>query len=76
MTDGKNLTPQGLANPAQAPSAPPLMNLKDAREAVERDLVRKALLKHSGNISHAADELGISRPTLYELMEKLNIRRQ
>jgi DNA-binding NtrC family response regulator len=51
-------------------------SLKEAREAVERRLVQKALQKHNGKIARAAVELGISRPTLYELMEKLGIRRQ
>ena len=50
--------------------------LKSAREAVERELVQRALRKHSGKIAAAAAELGISRPTLYELMEKLAIARE
>lgn len=49
--------------------------LKEAREAVERELINQALRKHSGKIAPAAAELGVSRPTLYELMEKLNIAR-
>jgi two-component system, NtrC family, response regulator len=47
--------------------------LKEARESVEREFVEKALKRNSGRISSAAAELGISRPTLYELMEKLGI---
>ena len=50
--------------------------LKEARESVERDMVQQALKKHAGKISSAATELGISRPTLYELMEKLGISRE
>jgi two-component system, NtrC family, response regulator len=49
------------------------LNLKEARESAERDVIQKALLKHSGKIAPAAAEIGISRPTLYELMEKLGI---
>jgi two-component system, NtrC family, response regulator len=49
--------------------------LKEAREAVERELINQALRKHSGKIAPAAAELGVSRPTLYELMEKLAIAR-
>jgi two-component system, NtrC family, response regulator len=49
--------------------------LKEAREAVERELVVEVLRKNSGRISAAASELGISRPTLYELMEKLGIEK-
>ena len=36
-------------------------------------MIRRSLRKHSGRITSAAAELGISRPTLYELMEKLGI---
>jgi two-component system NtrC family response regulator len=49
--------------------------LKEARENVERELVQRALKRNLGRISSAAAELGISRPTLYELMEKLGISR-
>jgi two-component system, NtrC family, response regulator len=39
-------------------------------------MVQRALRKHSGKIAPAAAELGISRPTLYELMEKLGLKRE
>jgi two-component system NtrC family response regulator len=42
---------------------------------VEREMVQDALRRHQGKISAAALELGISRPTLYELMEKSAIGR-
>ncbi len=41
---------------------------------MERELVQDALRRHGGKITSAALELGISRPTLYELMEKLGNR--
>jgi two-component system, NtrC family, response regulator len=47
--------------------------LRQAREHVEREMVEQALKKNSGKITSAAADLGISRPTLYELMEKLGI---
>ena len=40
---------------------------------MEREIVQDALRRHRGKITSAALELGISRPTLYELMEKLGI---
>ena len=49
------------------------ITLKEAREHLEKDMVQQTLQKHLGRISSAAIELGISRPTLYELMEKLGI---
>jgi len=50
--------------------------LKEARENVEREVVQRALKRNLGRISSAAAELGISRPTLYELMERLGISRE
>ena len=55
--------------------APPMRSLKEAREEVERQMVQEALRKHGSNVTSAASELGISRPTLYELMEKLGMKR-
>jgi two-component system NtrC family response regulator len=49
--------------------------LKEAREEVEKELVTHALQKHHGNVSQAANDLGISRPTLYELMEKFGFKK-
>ena len=54
-------------------SALPPQTLKDARESVEREMVLDALRRHRGKVTSAALDLGISRPTLYELMEKLGI---
>jgi two-component system, NtrC family, response regulator len=47
--------------------------LRQAREQVEREMVQQALKRHAGKITSAAAELGISRPTLYELMDKLGV---
>ena len=49
--------------------------LKEAREAIERDFIEKAMKKFKGKITKVADELGISRPTLYEMLEKYKINR-
>jgi two-component system NtrC family response regulator len=53
----------------------PTASLKEAREALEREMLRDALRKHGGKITAAAAELGVSRPTFYELMEKLGIQK-
>jgi len=50
--------------------------LFDAREALDRQMIEAALLKTRGNLTRAAMELAISRPTLYELMEKLGMSRK
>ena len=74
MAERKNLSAEdlelgALAAPHQGAS------LKEARENVEREMIEKALRKYSGKIAPAAMELCVSRPTFYELMEKLGIRR-
>jgi two-component system, NtrC family, response regulator len=53
-----------------------LQSLKEARESLERDLVRQALKRNRGKISGAASDLGVSRPTFYELLEKLGMRQK
>ena len=75
MAEGSKITPQDLEFDADF-SAYSTLGLKEAREALEADLVRRALAKHKGNITQAAAELGISRPTLYEIMDKLGIERK
>jgi two-component system NtrC family response regulator len=72
MVEGKRLSAHDLELEASDSLAANL-NLKEARENAEREVVQKALRKHSGKIAPAANELGISRPTLYELMEKLGL---
>jgi transcriptional regulator of acetoin/glycerol metabolism len=42
-------------------------------EAVESILIRKALARAGGNVSHAAEALGLSRGALYRRMEKYGI---
>jgi two-component system NtrC family response regulator len=75
MTDGKRVTAKDLEL-ADALSAFPPQTLKEARESVEREMVTDALRRHRGKITSAAVELGVSRPTLYELMEKFGISRE
>jgi two-component system NtrC family response regulator len=74
MSEGKRLTAQDLELALPATSAPGA-SLKEARESLEREMIQLALKKHSGKITAAAVDLGVSRPTLYELMDKLGIQR-
>jgi two-component system, NtrC family, response regulator len=75
MADGRRVTAKDLELSPSA-TGTNAATLKDAREAVERQMVQQALRKHGGKIAPAAVELGLSRPTLYELMEKLGISRE
>jgi DNA-binding NtrC family response regulator len=52
------------------------VNLKLAKQAIERDFVKTALQRNRGIVSRAARELGISRVNLYELVEKYKIQIQ
>jgi two-component system NtrC family response regulator len=58
----------GLSNEASSSGG-----LKEARENLEREMVLKALERNDYKITAAAQELGVSRPTFYELMNKLGI---
>ena len=74
MADSKRITEKDLEL-APGPGLSSSSTLKEARENVEREMVQRALKRNLGRISAAATELGISRPTLYELMEKLGVSR-
>lgn len=53
---------------------PPMLTLKETREKVEKEAILKALAISRGNVTKAAEILGITRPTLYSIMEKLEMR--
>ena len=65
------------SSPASAESNPVLpdsLDLRQARETAERRVVITALARADGNIAKAAELLCVSRPTLYDLMQRLAIR--
>ncbi|HSR70107.1 MAG TPA: PEP-CTERM-box response regulator transcription factor [Acidobacteriota bacterium] len=74
MADKANITPDDLGLEGGHAKYEGL-SLKAAREALEKDMVDRALARNQGNVSRAAADLEISRPTLYELMDKLNVER-
>jgi len=49
------------------------LDLRLAREQVERTMIQRALAIHDNNVTHAAAALGISRPSLYKLVKKLDM---
>ena len=50
------------------------LNLKCARELTDRKVIRHALARSEGNISSSAKLLGISRPTLYDLLKQYDLQ--
>ncbi|HEX4847821.1 MAG TPA: PEP-CTERM-box response regulator transcription factor [Novosphingobium sp.] len=51
-----------------------VLNLKCAREIADRRVIRHALARSEGNISNTAKLLGISRPTLYDLLKQYDLQ--
>lgn len=77
MASGSRLSAKDLElDNEKDPAASCATTLRQAREHVERNLIEQALKRNSGKITSAAADLGISRPTLYELMEKLGIAKE
>ena len=73
MADGKYVTAEDLSLEA-VESRPPSLNLREVRKEAEGEAIRRALVHASGNISKAAKLLGITRPTLYDMLEKYGIK--
>jgi len=63
--------PAGQPAPAASQSA---VTLDDARAKMEIDLIMTTLARNNNNVSRSANALGVSRVTLYRLMEKHNLR--
>jgi two-component system NtrC family response regulator len=74
LTDGPLIGPAELELEEPAESAGTASStLKEAKEALEREILSNALRENDGNISKTAKALGISRPTLYDLMSRYGL---
>jgi two-component system NtrC family response regulator len=73
MAEGKYINAEDLSLES-VESHPPSLNPKEVRRTAEGEAIRRALVHSSGNISRAAKMLGITRPTLYDLLEKYEIK--
>jgi two-component system, NtrC family, response regulator len=78
MADGDRIACADLGLPAprrdDGAAAAPELDLRSVREAAERQAIVAALARANGNIVKASEMLGVSRPTLYDLMKKLAIK--
>jgi len=71
MCDGKTITVEDLGL-AEAESLS--LNLRQVRQEAEHAAINHALVLAGGNISATAKLLGVTRPTLYDLIKKYNIQ--
>ena len=75
MADGKSVTAADLDLPSSATGEEPAaINLRAAREVADRRAIRHAMSRTDNNISGAAKLLGISRPTLYDLLKQYRLQ--
>ena len=73
MADGPMVNAEDLGlNPKAAREEP--LNLRQVRDEAERQAVIRAMARTGDNVAQAAELLGISRPTLYDLMSKLGLK--
>jgi len=75
MADGNRVTAEDLGLET-ADESLEMLNLRQVREAAERSAVTKVLSRVNGNIARAAEVLGVSRPTLYDLMNRFGIKKE
>jgi two-component system NtrC family response regulator len=73
MADGRSVGADDLELPGGA-AEPVAINLRSAREVADRRAIRQAMVRTDNNISGAAKLLGISRPTLYDLLKQYRLQ--
>jgi len=73
MAEGTKVTAEdlGLARPVEGDGN---LDLRTIRDAAESGTITRALSRTNGNVAQAADLLGVTRPTLYSLMNKFGLK--
>ena len=73
MAEGKLVTAKDLSlEPPATESETEVLPLRDVRQRAEAQAVQRALAIAGGNMSKAAELLGVTRPTLYDLVERIS----
>ncbi len=70
MSEGRYVTVEDLGLPDSGEGDLDWLNLRVARQRAESEAIRQALAVARGNLSRTAELLGITRPTLYDLLDK------
>ncbi len=73
MADGHYICVDDLSIETEQEATIPI-NLRQVREEAERKAIAMALGRTNGNIAKAAEALGVTRPTLYDLMTKYGMK--
>jgi two-component system, NtrC family, response regulator len=73
MAEGKLIGASDLDLAGAGEGDSGFLNLRAAREATDRQLIAQAIARTQGNLSNAARLLGISRPTLYDLIKQYEL---
>jgi two-component system NtrC family response regulator len=73
MADGNTIVADDLGLPGEGASEEPI-NLRQVRDEAEYKAIVKVLARVDGNIVKASEALGVSRPTLYDLMSRHGIK--
>src|SRR5574338_8456 len=75
MAEGTRITAEDLGLDALQEDLE-CLNLRQVRDEAERRAVLKVLSRTNGNVARAADILGVSRPTLYDLMNRFGLKKE
>ncbi len=74
MAEGTQISASDLALDTVLKESGPI-NLRQVREEAEKKAIIRALGRTNGNIAQTADMLGVSRPTLYDMLERYDLKR-
>ena len=74
MADGNQITADDIGLAGAAPADEAVLDLRHARDDAERRVVITALARADGNVVKAAELLGVSRPTLYDMMHRFGLK--
>jgi len=73
MSDGKQVSAADLGISGDENQEEESLNLREVRQRAESKAIRNVLMKNFGNISRSAEQLGVTRPTLYDLLNKYGL---